>query len=155
MRRLQDGADRKSGTYVLIVHAANRRALHIGKRGTLDVVRGYYIYVGSAFGPGGVAARVGRHLRRHKTLHWHIDSLTRVARCVDIWYTHDHVSREHEWARLLGGMSGLSIPMDGFGASDCRCTSHLFFSRSRPSFERFRRQVERNTLVRLESRLSP
>jgi len=41
----------------------------------LDLLPGYYIYIGSAFGPGGVRARMLRHLRADKPKHWHIDYL--------------------------------------------------------------------------------
>ncbi|HYA22015.1 MAG TPA: DUF123 domain-containing protein [Thermoproteota archaeon] len=37
---------------------------------------GLYLYVGSARGPGGLRARVARHLRRDKVRKWHIDYLT-------------------------------------------------------------------------------
>ena len=40
----------------------------IGKLGVLHLLPGIYVYVGSAFGPGGIAARVGRHARCEKTL---------------------------------------------------------------------------------------
>ena len=44
--------------------------------GKLTLAAGQYAYVGSAHGPGGLRARVGRHLRAEKPLHWHIDYLT-------------------------------------------------------------------------------
>jgi len=37
---------------------------------------GYLIYVGSAGGPGGIRARVSRHLRGPQRLWWHIDSVS-------------------------------------------------------------------------------
>lgn len=40
---------------------------------------GSYVYAGSARGAGGIAARLGRHFRRDKTVHWHIDELTVMA----------------------------------------------------------------------------
>lgn len=40
---------------------------------------GSYVYAGSARGAGGIAARLGRHFRRDKAVHWHIDELTVMA----------------------------------------------------------------------------
>lgn len=133
--------DRVPGTYVLVLRALQPRAVRVGKAGRLDVVPGYYLYVGSAFGPGGVAARVKRHLRGRKALHWHIDYLSWATRCECTWYTYDPVRREHEWARSLAGVPQLTIPMKGFGCSDCCCESHLFFSRSRPPSDWIRRAL--------------
>ena len=45
---------------------------------------GTYVYAGSAFGPGGIRARVSRHLRTGKKPHWHIDHLSARAVCIDI-----------------------------------------------------------------------
>ena len=37
---------------------------------------GWYVYAGSARGPGGLAARLKRHFRKQKSLQWHVDHLT-------------------------------------------------------------------------------
>jgi Uri superfamily endonuclease len=58
-----------------------------------------------------------------------------------IWYCHDRVRREHQWARLIHALRGASIPVVGFGSSDCRCTTHLFFFTRRPSFREFQQKV--------------
>ena len=50
------------GTYVLIVSVAQMKRLEIGRLGTFDIVPGFYAYVGSAFGAGGLRARIGHHL---------------------------------------------------------------------------------------------
>lgn len=39
---------------------------------------GTFLYAGSAYGPGGIAARVRRHTRRNKVRHWHIDRCAAV-----------------------------------------------------------------------------
>ena len=38
---------------------------------------GYYVYIGSGWGPGGLASRICRHLgcRPRRRLHWHIDRI--------------------------------------------------------------------------------
>jgi Uri superfamily endonuclease len=50
------------GTYVLIAFEAHMKRLKIGRLGACDIVPGYYAYVGSAFGSGGLRARIGHHL---------------------------------------------------------------------------------------------
>jgi len=61
------------GTYALVLRFSKRLEIIVGKLGVLSVQAGYYVYVGSALGPGGLAARVGRHCRREKALRWHVD----------------------------------------------------------------------------------
>ena len=50
------------GTYVLIASLAQMKRLEIGSLGRQDIVPGFYLYVGSAFGAGGLRARIGHHL---------------------------------------------------------------------------------------------
>jgi len=100
--------------------------LRIGRLGTHEFPAGYYAYAGSALGPGGLAARVGRHLRREKRLHWHIDYLLEAAEVVDVRVEPGSERRECEWARRLLAAGG-AVVAPGFGASDCRCATHLVF----------------------------
>jgi Uri superfamily endonuclease len=88
---------------------------------------GAYIYVGSAFGPGGLRARVSRHLRRNKKIHWHIDYLRQELPVLAVWYAEGDTTLEHTWAKAIGACNLASMPVPGFGASDCRCASHLFY----------------------------
>jgi Uri superfamily endonuclease len=105
----------------------------IGKRGNYPVPRGWYIYVGSAFGPGGLRARCRRHLRRQRRRHWHIDYLRAAVSLKDIWFTADSMPREHHWAAIIAGLAGARAPIPRFGSSDCLCSSHLFHFSSKPS----------------------
>jgi Uri superfamily endonuclease len=75
------------GTYVLIAFVAQMKRLEIGRLGAYDIVPGYYAYVGSAFGAGGLRARIGHHLESTATPHWHIDYLLGVAEPIEVWYT--------------------------------------------------------------------
>lgn len=84
---------------------------------------GFYVYAGSAFGPGGIRARVGRHLRADKKPHWHIDFLSAQAVCVDV-NTYPGGRECDLVAALLA--EGATVPVTGFGSSDCRdCAAHL------------------------------
>jgi len=117
--------------------------IRAGSLGILKVQPGYCVYVGSAFGPGGLAARVLRHQRQHKKLRWHIDYLRAVVAMEEVWYTLDAKRRECQWADTLAQMPGCSWPLAGFGASDCPCVSHLFYFQGKPSIRVFRRLTRR------------
>ena len=118
------------GTYLLLLRCQRESRLPIGKLGEMTVQPGYYVYVGSAFGPGGVRARVSHHRETAARAHWHIDYLRRVAEPVDAWCVYG-ARCEHAWAaRLQRGP--VSMPLQGFGASDCDCLTHLFYCKRRP-----------------------
>ncbi len=127
------------GTYALILRADRQQAIQIGRLGSLAVQPGCYVYVGSALGPGGVRARVSHHARLATRPHWHIDYLRRAAALRDVWYSYDSVRREHAWADIFARLPGASIPLPGFGASDCACLAHLYFFPRQPRLDTFRR----------------
>ena len=129
------------GTYALILQADHRRIVQIGRLGQLAVEPGCYVYVGSALGPGGVRARVGHHTRLTTHPHWHIDYLRRAAALRHVWYSYDCVRREHAWADIFAHLPGASIPLPGFGASDCTCPAHLYFFPRQPRLDSFRRRL--------------
>ena len=115
------------GTYALVLRNHINTTLAIGRKMQLVVRPGYYIYVGSAFGPGGVAARLARHWRHEKKPHWHIDYLRAVTTVIGAWVSYDSLRLEHQWARQLGRLAEMTS-VEGFGCSDCSCAAHLFFS---------------------------
>lgn len=118
------------GSYALVMCNRARIEIDVGRLGRARFERGFLVYVGSAFGPGGLRARVGRHASTQKTVHWHIDYLRPHVELEEAWLNTGRENREHEWARRLGAQIEIAHPR--FGASDCRCTSHLFFSADRP-----------------------
>ncbi len=126
-----DGMARQPGTYLLILRADSSQRVQVGRWGALDVHPGYYLYVGSAFGPGGVRARVSRHVRKKTARHWHIDYLRAVSVPVAVWCGYGARDLEHRWARTFRGLPG-SSPVPGFGCTDCTCESHLFRFRKLP-----------------------
>ncbi len=130
------------GTYAVVLRADAVQAISVGSLGEFRLNPGYFIYVGSAFGPGGVQARVNRHHRRRKRRHWHIDYLTEHLTAVGVWYTHDSHRREHAWAGVMTKIA-IEPAIEGFGCSDCGCYTHLFYTASRPSLSSFRRAIAR------------
>lgn len=131
----------EAGTYILVLRSDSCRQAQIGKWGILDIRPGYYLYVGSAFGPGGLPARVARHCRREKPRRWHVDYLREFAAPESVWYGYGPVRYEHDWAAALAKMEGVN-PVKGFGCSDCRCEAHLFFSQEKPELRDFARAIE-------------
>lgn len=123
------------GIYLLILRLdAELTDFQIGRLGRFDCAAGYYLYVGSAFAAGGLAARLAHHQRPIKARpHWHVDYLRARARLVETWSVATSMRRECCWARGLAATPGLSIPMPGFGASDNGCISHLLYSPRRPA----------------------
>lgn len=129
------------GTYVLVMESREFFRIRAGRLGEIEITPGWYAYVGSAFGPGGVAARCNHHLRISKRPHWHIDYLRAASRLREIWFSCDSARREHTWSNLVGKGKGATQPFPGFGASDCGCRSHLFRFPNTPSFMGFRRRL--------------
>lgn len=111
------------GSYVLLVGLPEEQTIAVGRLRDIRFPRGYYAYVGSAM--GGIESRVNRHLRRSKKPHWHIDYLLDKASVIDISVCENGDRVECAIAKALGSRLD-SIP--GFGSSDCRCRSHLFFA---------------------------
>lgn len=119
------------GTYLLLLECNDKAGLSIGKFGKMNTEPGYYLYVGSAFGPGGIKARIKHHMQIAVRPHWHIDYLRTVAGLVDAWCVYG--SRyEHEWAHYLMQSEAATVPLKGFGSSDCDCTTHLFYFEHKP-----------------------
>lgn len=134
------------GTYVLVLRSTSRRSVEIGRIGLLRLEPGYYAYVGSALGPGGLRARLGRHLRGPDRVHWHIDYLRARTEPIEAWYSCGPARREHQWSDVLRASIGAVTPLSGFGASDCRCDAHLFLFARQPAFSDFRARLRRDGL---------
>ena len=95
----------KPGTYALVLRSDASTCMRIGRWGRLNVRPGYYIYVGSALGPGGVLARVSRHCREPKSKHWHIDYLREFTILASVWYSHSPIRLEHRWAEEVAKLN--------------------------------------------------
>jgi Uri superfamily endonuclease len=117
-----DGPD--AGTYTLLVELGRDATVEVGALGDHAFERGWYAYTGSAFGPGGFA-RVERHRElaagEREARHWHVDYLLGHpgAAVREVVRSPDADVECAVARRLPGG------PVEGFGASDCGCPSHL------------------------------
>jgi Uri superfamily endonuclease len=117
------------GSYLLVLQLTQPvAALQVGRLGRFDFAPGYYLYVGSAFGAGGLEARLAHHARRHKPRpHWHIDYLRAHALLREAWTVAAPWRLECAWCRRLAELPGVSVPVPGFGSRDTGCPAHLFF----------------------------
>lgn len=118
----------KPGTYILALRLGSDQGIAVGRLGEVEFPAGWYLYVGSALGPGGLRARLKRHRRRlesGKRAHWHIDYLREHSTWGGAWGRSSHLRLECLWASALRRLPGAKIMAPGFGASDCRCSAHL------------------------------
>ncbi len=136
--------DSRPGTYALLIRAARPVTLRVGALGTVDIRRGIHVYVGSAHGPGGLAARIRRHVARDKRVHWHVDHLTTRLPVIEVWWAPGERRLEHAWSDAVAALPGARVSVPRFGSSDCRCATHLWwFARGpgRPPWRDVRRLV--------------
>ncbi|MCM8769502.1 MAG: GIY-YIG nuclease family protein [Candidatus Omnitrophica bacterium] len=117
----------KPGTYLLIFRSQRQKQVKVGQLGTISLYPGFYLYVGSAFGLGGLAARIRHHLVFSEKPHWHIDYVRPYLKLERICYFLEE-KQEHRWAKKLTSEPGVRLPLIGFGSSDCHCASHFFFT---------------------------
>jgi Uri superfamily endonuclease len=128
------------GTYVLVLWLARAQAIRVGRLGEVAFPAGWYLYVGSALGPGGLHARLARHLLRldaGKRAHWHVDYLRERAAWVGAWSRESSRRLECEWAVAARQLPGATVVAPGFGASDCRCPAHLVYVPALPAEDWF------------------
>lgn len=113
-----------SGAYALVIRLDRRFSAPVDRLGAIALPAGDYLYCGSANGPGGLRARIARHLRPAKPAHWHVDRLTGAGRIGAVLA----VPGGSECALVQRSLAcpGVSVPIPGFGSSDCRaCPAHL------------------------------
>ncbi len=116
----------QGGLYIAIFGLVNSQRIVVGKLGSFCFRPGVYLYVGSA--QNNLCARLERHSRKDKPLRWHIDYLSVRADMIGAITVPDKRTGECRLARELGRLYELAVP--GFGASDCRCGGHLFYTRA-------------------------
>jgi Uri superfamily endonuclease len=114
------------GSYVLLIELPEERTITAGSLKDIRFQSGCYAYVGSAL--SGLRSRLSRHLKQDKKLHWHIDYLLLWASISDIIICETEERIECTIAEILRRRFNSIL---GFGSSDCKCASHLFFTGNR------------------------
>ena len=120
------------GAYVLLMELVQPAWIQVGRLGRRRFDAGWYAYVGSAM--GGIERRIARHQRPldAKRVHWHIDRLLGRARLSAIYIK---PSRKRQECLLAARLGRRLRTIQGFGASDCRCSGHLFYASARSAIE--------------------
>jgi Uri superfamily endonuclease len=121
----------EKGIYCLIFENQSCK-IEVGRKGEVSFPAGFYVYVGSALGPGGLK-RVNRHINfsrnKDRNPSWHVDylHLNPAFKLVSAVCAFTPVRLECELAGRIGGELIL-----GFGCADCNCSSHLFYRKGCP-----------------------
>ena len=115
------------GIYYLIIFLNKSKNIRIGKRKKL-FPKGYYCYVGSAL--NNLEKRVQRHYSTNKKFHWHIDYFLKYARIVNVIIKRNSKD-ECGLSRKIESLGGKVI-LRGFGSSDCKCETHLYYFPRKP-----------------------
>lgn len=118
---------------MLLIEVLKDLKIKTGKLGSISFEKGYYAYAGSAL--NSLEKRVERHLRSEKKIFWHVDYLLKNSRIMGVFYAETGNRKECSLARDL---SREFYSVNDFGCSDCRCRSHLFFSKD---LKRLRKNV--------------
>lgn len=130
------------GSYAILFILNSAQTLQIGKLGKYLFPKGYYIYVGSALGSGGLKSRIRHHLKVSPNPHWHVDYFRRKAVPLEVWVSEQTRKQEHDWAFALNQLKDTNFPAPGFGSSDCNCPTHLFHFKQFPLFKSLSRLLD-------------
>ena len=115
------------GVYILVFHLAKPTSIAFDRKGTRHTFpKGWYLYAGSACGPGGLHKRLTRHQRRiadGKKMHWNVDYFREHALLSELWYYEtDDCRFEHHWAQTVADLKWATVPVPKFeiGRASCR-----------------------------------
>lgn len=125
---LCDPLIRYGGVYVLFMKLLDDVVLMLNTK-ELIIESGFYCYVGSALGPGGILSRLKHHLnKRKKRLWWHIDYLTSNDNVIltNVVYARVSTNVEEAIASKLMELKCFKPTIKGFGSSDKKSYTHLF-----------------------------
>ena len=125
------------GSYALILKLKKDSEIKVGSLGKIKFKKGFYCYIGSALGKGGIEKRIGRYERLNKKkkgkIKWHIDYLL-INPNISILSVFIFPSKrkiECNISKILEKKANKSIK--NFGSSDCKCNSHLHYFNSKKS----------------------
>ena len=113
----------EGGLYLLGLELPAPTRLIVGRLAVADLDPGAFIYVGRA--RRNLNSRLRRHLGRPATVFWHIDYLRPRTRLRRVWVSRGFYDECRAVRMILGHYAGATIPVQGFGSSDCRCGGHL------------------------------
>ena len=106
----------------------------VGRLEEVFFKKGNYIYIGSA--KGCLQLRLKRHLRKSKKIYWHIDYLLKSEKIQISQVLVIPKSIECKIADVFNEEITGELVKKGFGSSDCKCLSHLFYLKDREKTEK-------------------
>lgn len=115
-----------TGSYRLHIKVSRKTTVQVGALGNLVFQKGIYVYTGSAM--KNLRQRVERHNSKEKKIRWHIDYLldSPNAKIIKIDIIESATKDECKLNMELINSGKVSIPVKGFGSSDCNvCPAHL------------------------------
>ena len=110
------------GVYALLINLDEAREIRIGALGVIYFPKAKYVYIGSA--QRNLSARIRRHYSQSKKFRWHIDYFLAKAKLL----THFSLPLPRWCEETVAiRMTKHHSYIPGFGASDSRAKSHLFY----------------------------
>ncbi|MBC8499107.1 MAG: GIY-YIG nuclease family protein [Candidatus Atribacteria bacterium] len=130
---------KSEATYILVINISEDLKIRVGQLGEAFFKEGDYIYIGSA--KDSLDARLRRHLRKDKKTYWHIDYLleNQKVKILQIWTIDKKV--ECQTAEVFYQEPITKIIKKGFGSSDCKCLTHLFFVKDKKKTEKILKKI--------------
>ncbi|MEM5794121.1 MAG: GIY-YIG nuclease family protein [Candidatus Aenigmatarchaeota archaeon] len=115
------------GAYLLFIKLEKDERIKVGKLGSFNFKKGFYVYSGSAL--KNLEARVERHKRKKKKKFWHIDYLlaSKSAKIVHLVGFQSKKRIECRLNKIVSSLPGAKVLVKKFGSSDCNCKSHLVY----------------------------
>jgi len=130
---------KSEATYILVIYVSEDLKIRVGRLGEAFFKEGDYIYIGSA--KTCLEARLQRYLRKEKRIFWHIDYLleNQKVKILQIWTIDKKV--ECQTAEVFYQEPTTKIIKKGFGSSDCKCLTHLFFIKDKKKAEKILKEM--------------
>lgn len=112
------------GAYILSFFVEEDININVGKFGNIPFKKGNYLYIGSAYGSGGLRSRLKRHSHIQAKKHWHFDYIRPFVTLKKLEaYAYGHECEIVE--RCIKEYKGKAF-CKGLGSSDCqKCESHF------------------------------
>ena len=123
-RTINESINVEHTLYTIYLRLDPDESIKVGKLGDCFFQKGTYIYVGSA--KRNIIKRIQRHKDIEKKLQWHFDYLRPFGMITKI-ITYNERLGECALAEKIRKVEHGTLPIKGFGSSDCKCSSHLIY----------------------------
>lgn len=126
----------EKGTYILFFSNNSEIEVVVGSLNKITFQKGIYLYIGSAFGPGGLTKRIQRHNNPSKMIFWHIDYLStnRNFKLISVIEIFSLIKNECSIVNFLLNdifLEDKISSISNFGSSDCHYKFHLLFLKNK------------------------